>query len=309
MGEWHSRENPCLLLVSMNSTFASFVENGTQYLIEKDSSEWQKEYKGVWQKGIMKMKNHKAKYIDEVVLKREPSAHSYLNRLPVIKHFKKTRRLSFHAPVTFLVGENGTGKSTLLEAIAVAAGFNPEGGTKNFSFHTRETHSELHECISLVRHAYPRDGFFLRAESLYNVATNIDEMDEIRGGGNEIKKSYGGISLHKQSHGESFLAIVLNRFGENGLYILDEPEAALSPMKLMCLLSAIHELVKGGSQFIISTHSPILMAYPDAEILELTPQGIASVSYKDTEHYQVTLRFLENPEKMLRYLLEDDANI
>ena len=134
-------------------------------------------------------------------------------------------------------------------------------------------------------------------------------MDEEGGSGNKIIKSYGSVSLHKQSHGESFLAIVLNRFGGNGLYILDEPEAALSPMKLMYLLSAIHELVKNKSQFIISTHSPILMAYPGAEILELTAHGISSVGYKETEHYQTTLRFLENPEKMLRYLLEDDTNI
>ena len=133
-------------------------------------------------------------------------------------------------------------------------------------------------------------------------------MDEAGGPGKQIIQSYGGVSLHRQSHGESFLSIVLNRFSGNGLYILDEPEAALSPMKLMYLLAAIHELVKNNSQFIISTHSPILMAYPGAEILELTVHGISSVSYKETEHFQTTLRFLENPEKMLRYLLEDDTN-
>ena len=213
--------------------------------------------------------------------------------------------MALHSPVTFLVGENGVGKSTLLEAIAVAAGFNPEGGTKNFSFTTRSTHSKLHECIMLAKYDFPKDGFFLRAESFYNVATNIGEMDDAGGLGAPVIQSFGGISLHEQSHGESFLSVVLHRFGGNGLYILDEPEAALSPMRLLTLLSAMDRLVKNNSQFIISTHSPILMAYPGAEILELSDEGIRSVGYKETEHYQVTKQFLENPEKMLHYLLDD----
>ena len=247
----------------------------------------------------------KNRYIGDVIMTGEPEEGSYLNSIPAVRHLKEMKHLPLHAPVTFLVGENGTGKSTLLEAIAVAAGFNPEGGTRNFSFSTRSTHSPLHECIKLAKYGFPRDGFFLRAESFYNVATNIDEMDEAGGLGAPVVNSFGGISLHEQSHGESFLSVVIHRFGGNGLYILDEPEAALSPMRLLTLLSEIDRLVKQNSQFIISTHSPILMAYPGAEILELSEEGIHSVGYRETEHYQLTRRFLENPEKMLYYLLDE----
>ena len=250
----------------------------------------------------MEFKNNR--YVSDIILKRDPSVDSYVREIPVIKYLQQKRHLELHSPVTFFVGENGTGKSTLLEAIAVAAGFNPEGGSRNFAFSTQDTHSELHELILLSRHDFPKDGFFLRAESFYNVASNIDEMDK-EPGGHRIISSYGGISLHEQSHGESFLSLILNRFGGNGLYILDEPEAALSPMRLMSLLSAIDSLVKQNSQFIISTHSPILMAYPGAEIYELNTQGLHSVSYKEIEHYQITLQFLNKPEKMLHYLLDN----
>lgn len=241
-------------------------------------------------------------YISEVILRELPPAGSYLNELPVVRQLKKQQRLPFRAPVTFLVGENGTGKSTLLEAIAVAAGFNAEGGTRNFNFSTNNTHSELYRCISLAKRAYPKDGFFLRAESFYNLATNVDELEHEFSG---LLKSYGGVSLHEQSHGESFLSLILNRFGGNGLYILDEPESALSPTRLMSLITVIDELVKRNSQFIIATHSPILMAYPKAEIYELSDGGIRTVPYKETEHYRVTLEFLQNPERMLRYLMEE----
>ena len=243
------------------------------------------------------MKHFDFQYIGAVRLREQPSPSSYLHDLPVVRHLKEQASLEFHKPVTFFVGENGTGKSTLLEAIAVASGFNPEGGTRNFNFATNETHSELYRHIVLSRYAYPQDGFFLRAESLYNVATNIDEIGATH--------NYGGVSLHNQSHGESFLSIVLNRFSGNGLYVLDEPEAALSPMRLLSLMAAIHELVKQNSQFIISTHSPILMTYPDAEIYELGEQGIRSVSYEETEHYRLSRRFLDNPEHILRYLLKE----
>lgn len=242
-------------------------------------------------------------YADSVFLRRPLGASSYLNSLPAVNWLKE-HRLMLDTPVTFLVGENGSGKSTLLEAIAVSCGFNAEGGTRNFTFSTRATHSELGEYITVAKRRYPRDGFFLRAESFYNVATNIDEMDEEPSFSPRLIDSYGGVSLHSQSHGESFLALVQNRFGGEGLYLLDEPEAALSPTRQLTLLGEMHQLIERNSQFIIATHSPILMAYPGARIYELSENGIASVEYRETEHYQLTRRFLENPERMLRYLLE-----
>ncbi len=245
-------------------------------------------------------------YIADVIFKGELSKRSYLNEIPAVKYLIKNERISFTKNVTFFVGENGSGKSTLLEAIAVASGFNAEGGTKNFSFSSRDTHSELYEHITISRERFAKDGFFLRAESLYNAASYIDEADEQKTTAPPIIDSYGGISLHKQSHGESFIAIVKNRFGGKGLYILDEPEAALSPMRLMELLVYIDKNVKNDSQFIIATHSPILMSYPDAEILEFSEDGIKSVDYKQTEHFKITKRFIESPEKMLRYLLENE---
>ena len=241
-----------------------------------------------------------AKYISEVCFDNRLNEDSYLNKLPVIRFLAKEKRLSFSSNVTFFVGENGTGKSTLLEAIAVAYGFNAEGGSKNFTFSTNATHSELCQHITLAKRGYAKDGFFLRAESMYNAATYIDQ---VRAAG-----SYGGVSLHHQSHGESFLAIVQNRFFGNGLYILDEPEAALSPMRLLTLLAEMDALVKQDSQFIIATHSPILMAFPGAEILEFSADGIRQIDYRDTEHYQVTKRFLDNPEKMLQYLLGENED-
>lgn len=221
-----------------------------------------------------------------------------------MRHLIRQGGLSFEKPVTFLVGENGTGKSTLLEAVAAAYGFNPEGGTRNFTFSTRATHSELYRHLAVARHAYAKDGFFLRAESFYNLASNIDELDGSPSFGNRVIDSYGGRSLHAQSHGESFLALIENRFGGNGLYLLDEPEAALSPSRLMTLLVRIHDLVDKHSQFFIATHSPILMAYPGATVLELSEAGIRPVDYRETEHYQLTRRFLEDPERMFRYLFE-----
>ena len=242
-------------------------------------------------------------YLSGVKLRRELPEGSYLRRLPPVRYLMAGRELRFDRPVTFLVGENGSGKSTLLEAIAVACGFNPEGGTRNFRFATRETHSELGEYLTPVRKGYHRDGFFLRAESFYNVASNIDEMDEGGGLGAKVIDSYGGVSLHRQSHGESFLALVKNRFGGEGLYLLDEPEAALSPSRLLTLLCEVHRLVEHGSQLIIATHSPILMTYPNARLYQLGEEGIQTVDYQETEHYQLTKRFLDEPERMLHYLL------
>lgn len=247
-----------------------------------------------------------ANYISSCFFDNELEKNSYLNDLPVIKYLAREKQLSFSSNVTFFVGENGTGKSTLLEAIAVAYGFNAEGGSKNFTFSTNATHSELFEHISIAKKGYARDGFFLRAESLYNVATNIDDMDKEPSFDPLVIESYGGVSLHNQSHGESFLSIVQNRFFGNGLYILDEPEAALSPMRLLTLMAEINDLVNKNSQFIIATHSPILMTFPNAQILEFSQNGIKSVKYQDTEHFQITKSFLENPEKMLHYLLDNN---
>lgn len=244
------------------------------------------------------------KYLSEIILEEVPNEQSYLKGLPVVQYLCKHPRLVLDADVTILVGENGTGKSTLLEAMAVACGFNPEGGSRNFNFSTNATHSELHKCLRVVRRAYPKDGYFLRAESLYNVATNIEELDRQPAFSPPLVESYGGKSLHHQSHGESFLSLVQNRLGGNGLYLFDEPEAALSPMRQLTLLSEIDRLVKSGSQLLIATHSPILMAYPGACILELSQQGIRRVEYRETEHYRVTREFLENPERMVHYLLD-----
>ncbi len=242
-------------------------------------------------------------YIKSIELTEEPKRDKFLLDLPIVKYLKKNK-LEFKNPVTFIVGENGSGKSTLIEAVAVAYGFNAEGGTKNFSFETNNTVSELSQCIRLCKSGLIGDGFFLRAESFYNFASNIDELDSLPALSAPIIDSYGGVSLHRQSHGESFLSVVQNRLNSKGVYILDEPEAALSPARIMTLLVEINRLVKLGSQFIISTHSPILTAYPDADILQLTPDGAEHVKYNQTEHYIITKEFLNNTDKMLSILLE-----
>ena len=238
-------------------------------------------------------------FIREIFLGRPLPEDSWLNRLPALAQLRAGERLAFDSPVTFLVGENGAGKSTLLEGIAVACGFNPEGGTRNFSFSTRDTHSALGDCLTVSRGAYPRDGFFLRAESFYNAASYIDTLDA------GLLDSYGGKSLHDQSHGESFLALVQNRFGGEGLYLLDEPEAALSPARQLTLLGQMRLLVQEGAQLVVATHSPILMAYPGAAIYLLSERGVERTEYRHTEHYLLTRRFLNDPEGMLRMLFAD----
>jgi predicted ATPase len=215
-------------------------------------------------------------------------------------------RLELHPRVTFIIGENGAGKSTLLEAIAVAFGFNPEGGSRGFNFTTRASHSELHEYLVLTRGLKtPRDGFFLRAESFFNLATEIEHLDEVEANAPKIGPAYGERGLHEQSHGESFLSLLTKRFFGNGLYILDEPEAALSPNRQMAVLPRMHELTSEGSQFIVATHSPIIMAYPHAWIYQLFDDGIRKVAYTDTEHFVVAKSFLNDHEKMLSILLEE----
>jgi predicted ATPase len=241
-------------------------------------------------------------YIKEVILLRDEivSFDQYSFNFPSIKDLSV---LKLHPNVTFIVGENGSGKSTLLEGIAVAYGFNAEGGSKNFNFATKKTHSNLHEYLRLIKGLKrATDGFFLRAESFYNVATNIDDMVDESGG--KLLDSYGGKSLHAQSHGESFLSLVLNRFRGKGVYILDEPEAALSPGRQLALISRIHQLVQDDSQFIIATHSPIIMAYPNATIFDVD-NGYKEIAYEDTSHYQITKGFLNNRNAMLDILLKD----
>ena len=246
-----------------------------------------------------------SQYLLWVALQREKveSFDRYPFALPAIRALD---RLDMHPKVTFLIGENGSGKSTLIEAIAVALGFNAEGGTKNFRFGTRPSHSVLHECLRVAQGIRkPRDGFFLRAESFFNVATQIETLDAEPSFGPPIIDSYGGRSLHEQSHGESFLALMMERFGGRGLYLLDEPEAALSPQRQLAMLARIHDLVRDDSQFVIATHSPILMAYPEAWIYQLDTDGVSRVAYEDTEYYRITRDFLANPDRMLRILFEE----
>ncbi|MEN9865507.1 MAG: hypothetical protein RL748_1097 [Pseudomonadota bacterium] len=207
--------------------------------------------------------------------------------------------IKFHPNVTFFVGENGAGKSTILEALAVALGYSAEGGTRNVRFQTTESVSPLHSVLRLSRDTrFPDDGFFLRAESFFNVATYMDEVGYLRG--------YGDKSLHARSHGEAFMALLVHKFRDRGLYLLDEPEAALSPNRQMAALVAIDQLVRQGSQFIIATHSPILLSYPRAQILQFDGEGISKVDYEDTEHYAVTRDFLNHYPRRLEQLLADD---
>lgn len=235
-------------------------------------------------------------YLKEISLKREliEDFEAYPFCVPGVKTLKT---LKFHPDVTFFVGENGSGKSTLIEAIAVGLGFNPEGGTKQSQFSANRTHSDLHRYLRLVRSfKKPGDEYFLRAESFYNLATFMEETGYLRG--------YGGKSLHQQSHGESFMATLLHKLTGGGLYIMDEPEAALSPSRQMAALSAIHNLVNQESQFIIATHSPILLAYPRACIYQFDEDGIRKIEYEQTEHYSVTRQFLNGYQQLLEILME-----
>lgn len=218
--------------------------------------------------------------------------------LPVVRGLADG--LALNPAVTYLIGENGSGKSTVLEALAASAGMNPEGGSSNFTFSTRESHSGLWEAIRLIRGARrPRTDFFLRAESLFTTATYVEELGE------RALTSYGGRSLHEQSHGEAFLAVMLNRFGPDGFYVLDEPEAALSTQNCLAFLRRVHELVGQGSQFVIATHSPIVLAYPGATILACTDDGLHESAYDDAEPVRLTRGFLDSPGAFLRALLED----
>lgn len=228
---------------------------------------------------------------------------NYVRKIPSLQSINQ---LNFNSNITFFVGENGTGKSTLLESIAVAYGFNPEGGNRNFNFSTMDTHSELHQAITVVKGASrPKSNFFLRAESFYNVASKIEDYRD----GDDYQayyESYGGKSLHEQSHGESFLSLIQNRFISKGLYILDEPEAALSPQRQLTLLMLIYNLSQKGTQFLIASHSPILLGIPGAAILSFDDGKVNEISYEETESYKITKLFINNKELLLNNLLQDD---
>lgn len=245
-------------------------------------------------------------FMDKIRFTGELPAGSSLNGIPAVRWLRDNKELCFDSPVTILCGENGAGKSTLIEAIAIKCGFNPEGGTKNYCFSTSDTHSPLHAALTVSRLARERDGYFLRAESFYNASTYLEELDKIKCPLPPVLDSYGGASLHTRSHGEAFMALMENRFGGNGLYVLDEPEAALSPMRILRMLVRMHELVERGSQFIISTHSPIVMAYPNAVIYELSQKGIEKTHWRATEHYAVTKWVLDDDNAVEKLLNESE---
>ncbi len=234
-------------------------------------------------------------FIQQLRLKKEDieDFKRYPFNIPFVEHLDA---LEFDTPVTFIVGENGVGKSTFIEALAISCGLNPEGGTQNFNFSTRGTHSCLHEYF-VINHFQRKceTKFFLRAESFYNVASEIESLGV---------SGYGNTSLHACSHGESFLQLIENRFTPNGLYILDEPEAALSPTRQMTLLCLINELVNKGCQFIIATHSPILISYNRGKILDIS-NNFQEVKYEDTEIYQTYKMYLDNPQMMQERLFRD----
>jgi len=238
-------------------------------------------------------------YLRSIALQRDriETFESHPFRIPAIRELDS---IEFHPDVTFFVGENGSGKSTLIEAIALSLGFSSEGGTKNVRLNTANETSSLREHLKLVRgFSQPRDHYFLRAETFYNVATYMDETGYLRG--------YGDKSLHARSHGEAFIALLTDKLRGNGLYVFDEPEAALSPARQLTALRLLHELVQDGSQFIIATHSPILLSYPRAKIIQFGRAGLCEVKYEDTEHFALTRDFLNNYQGTLRHLLADDS--
>jgi len=235
-------------------------------------------------------------FLREAWLEADTPEQGYPFDLPVVRALRK-HPLSFHPKVTYLIGENGSGKSTLLEALAVVLGFNPEGGTRNLNFSTRNTHSDLGEYLHVARGRKAHRGYFFRAESFYNVATAIDEV-----GATEY---YGDRSLHEQSHGESFLSLAVHQFKNDGVFILDEPEAALSPGRQLSILALIHQSIQAGSQYVIATHSPILMAHPDSWIYSLSESGFTRIEYDETEHVRITRNFLADPGRMMTHLFDD----
>lgn len=230
----------------------------------------------------------------ELLSSKIENRNQYPFDIPAIRSLE---RLELTNNVTFFVGENGSGKSTLLEGIAHQCGFNTAGGGRNNAYETYASESSLGNYLRLAWLPKITNGFFMRSESFYQFASHVDEMPE-------SLQYYGGRSLHEQSHGESFLSLFVNRFSSKGIYLLDEPEAALSPARQLSLLRILHDL-SGTSQFIIATHSPILLGYPEAEILSFDDSHIQEVAYEETDHYQITRSFLENRDRMLNELFKD----
>lgn len=236
-------------------------------------------------------------FVNKIKLKRENiNDNVYPFNIRCLKNFNE---LNIDKPVTLLYGENGVGKSTLVEAIAIALGLNPEVGSNNMQFSNYDDYSELYKHIVISKYGVPKTKFFLRAESFYNVATDISN-NKICG---ELSRQYGG-DLHECSHGESFLKVVENRFWNNGLYILDEPESALSPQRQMTLLCYINELAQNGSQFIIATHSPILLSYKYGKIIDMN-NNMKEIKYEETEVYRIYKDFLNNPYGMQKILFDE----
>jgi predicted ATPase len=235
-------------------------------------------------------------YIRSVHFKDDPPKNQFPFTIPAVAALDN---LHFHEDVTFFVGENGSGKSTVMEALAMAFGFSAQGGTKSVMLDDAGGMSGLHHHLKLKKsYEQPKTSYFLRAESFYNIATLMDELGYLQG--------YGGKSLHEQSHGESFMATLIHKFKGKGLYLLDEPEAALSPARQLSALVRIHDLVEEGSQFIIATHSPILMAYPSSKIVSFDTEGLKELKYEETEHYSITHDFLNNYPKRLKQLFSDN---
>jgi predicted ATPase len=236
-------------------------------------------------------------FINQLKLKNRETinVNEYPYSLSIIQHLEK---ILFKKSVTFIVGENGSGKSTFLEALALHIGLNAEGGNQNMRFVTRDSHSDLFNNLIVSKGIIaPKEKYFLRAESFYNVASAIDDY--------EVQDSYGGKSLHNQSHGEAFFSVFMKKFKGNGLYILDEPEAALSPTRQMSLLTRMNDLINTNSQFIIATHSPIIMSFPNATIYNISNNEILEVNYEETEHFQITKMYLNNYSQMIKELLAD----
>lgn len=234
-------------------------------------------------------------FLARTTLTPDAPVDGYPFDLPVVRWLRERGGLTLYPGVTFLVGENGSGKSTLIEALAVALGLNPEGGSKNFRFATRASESGLGAHLRVARRpGRERTSFFLRAESYYNVATEVENLG--------LPHAYGG-SGHERSHGESFLALLNHRFGPRGLYLLDEPEAALSVTGALAVLGRMADLTAGGSQFVVATHSPILLALPGATILEIGDDGdVRRTAYDDAAPVVLTRGFLADPDAFLRHL-------